>query len=79
MYILMFVLPGVRCIAGALRNVLQSFPTQRYVSKKRLAALQGIPWSCLSGTLFCNVPLHRNLSKQKWRPYFSNVRFVSEL
>ena len=43
---------GVRCIRGALRNVLQRFPTQRYVSKKRLAALRGIPWSCLSESAF---------------------------
>ena len=44
--------PGVRCIAGALRNVLQRFPTQQYVSKKRIAALRGIPWSCLSESAF---------------------------
>ena len=44
--------PGVRCIAGALLNVLQRFPSQRYVSKKRLTALRGIPWNCLSESAF---------------------------
>ena len=51
-FAIIFIQAGVRCIRGALRNVLQRFPTQRYVSKKRLAALRGNPWSCLTESAF---------------------------